>query len=499
MKKLLSLVSLMVGAWVLLASGPPAAAVIKVDFPVSKIYQASRTVLVGAVTTVNPANRVIDVKLEEAVKGAPAAKRLRVQIVNPAAVIKDVAAGAPVVVFVAKAKTAAKAVAIVHVADGWLLAKPIPTARTPAWRVVEVYGGKQSFPGRTAALTRIVRQMKAGKSSLLDKIEHNVFGGGARRLARLNIPKPRSIKAADVNGDRKVDLLIDTAGGSRLFLATGDGYEDATKKWCPWGAAGGYSAFGDVDGDGKVDYLQNGALWINTGKAFTTARVALDTPDKVRPLAAALMDATGDGRPDAILLAANGELRVFENPGPGARDWPPQPPRSLWKDPEGPLAAELGDFGDDGRPHVIVVRSRGVTRYAVCADGAPPADYDRLTGVSLGKYHRAHRAGLKNVLVTRIDINADRRCDLFILAGGHGLLLVNRGFGAYMVNPDAAGAVVSRGRRKVPFKLTPATPWTAADLHGDGFEDLIILTADGTLYEVSNTPFRVGAGVRLRH
>ena len=226
-------------ACVLLMAGSRASAVIKVDFPVAKIHQASRTVMIGTVVRVSLANRVLDVNVTETTKGPPGGQRLRIQIVNPAEAIRDVSAEMPVVVFVAKAKKPSQAVAIVHVADRWLLARPIPAAKAPAWRVVEVYDGKQSFPGRTVALARIVREMKAGKSSLLDKVEHNVFRGGVKELAKLKIPKPRSIAAADVNGDKKPDLLIGTVAGSRLLLATDGGYEDVTKAWCPWGVVGG--------------------------------------------------------------------------------------------------------------------------------------------------------------------------------------------------------------------------------------------------------------------
>jgi len=487
------------GASLCLGAGSSALAVIKVDFPVAKIQKASQTVWIGTVARVTPGNRVLDVKVTETPKGQPPVPpRLRIQIVNPPEAFGRVSVGGHVVVFVAKAKKPSQAVAIVHAGDRWLLARPIPTAKTPAWRVIEVYDGRASFPGRTVALANVVRGMKAGKCSLLDKVEHNVFRGGVKELAKLKLSKPRSIVAADVNGDKKPDLLIGTAAGSRLLLATGTGYEDATKAWCPWGVVGGYSAFGDVDGDGKVDYLQNGSLWRNTGKGFVATKVRLATATKVRPLATALMDATGDGKADAMLLAASGELRVYENPG-GAGAWRARAPRQLFKAGESPAGAVFGHWGDDGKPHVMVVGSAGVTRYAVSGDGAGPTDYGTLTGVDLGKYHKAHRGGLKDVLVTAMDINADGRDDLFVLAGGHGLLMVNRGFGAYLVNPDAGGAVVSRGRHKVPFTLTPQTPFTAADLHGDGFDDLLILAADGTLYEVSNTPFRVGAGVGLRH
>ena len=69
-------------------------------------------------------------------------------------------------------------------------------------------------------------------------------------------------------------------------------------------------------------------------------------------------------------------------------------------------------------------------------------------------------------------------------------MLVNRGFGAFLINPDATGAVRSRGRYKVAWgRLSPDMPIAPADLHGDKFDDLLIVTKDGRLFALSNTPF----------
>ena len=69
-RRRLVLASMVVSAW--LAACSPAGAVIRVDFPVSKIYATSKAVVVGSVTRVDAGSRVVDVAVAETVKGTPA-------------------------------------------------------------------------------------------------------------------------------------------------------------------------------------------------------------------------------------------------------------------------------------------------------------------------------------------------------------------------------------------------------------------------------------------
>ena len=479
------LVSASLSGAILLAWCVPAAAVIKVEMPVSKMFETSRAVLVGEVTGVTAANRVVDVKVIATLKGKQIGERFRVQIATPAKLIEQVSPGRPVALMVGKAKGGS--VAVVHVADTWLLAKLLPGSKPQAWRTVGVHDAGQAFPGRTVALVRILKDIKAGRTRLLDKVEQKFFRGGVREVVKLDVVKPRSLAAADVDGDKKPDLLIGAARGVRLFLAAGAGFKDATAKWGLAGSTGAFRASGDTNGDGRADLWVGETLWLNDGRRFAPG-ARLKLPDKAKPLGAALTDVTGDGKPDAVVLLTGGQLITFKNPGAAGKAWPRQPGKALWKAGRAAVAAAFGDWGDSGRPHVMVVRPDGPARYALGADGGPPADYRRLTGTRLGAHHKAHRDGLKNVRATAINVNGDKRPDLFIVATGGGLLLVNRGFGAFLVDPEAGGAVMPHGRRPLPFKLTPTTLWTAADMYADGWDDLLVLTDDGRLYEVDNPP-----------
>lgn len=476
------LASLLVCGITLLAA-TPVQAVIKLELTLSKIYDTSRIVMVGKVTALQAESRVIDVGSLEAAKGTAPGPQLRIVLAAPADLFPQISVEQPVAIFVGRAPGAGAAV--IHVADTWLLAKGLPGTEGRTWQIVKVHeDAKPAFPGRTVTLVRLIEDLKAGRHTILDKFEQKLFVGGIRQRAKLSVQQPTWLMAADVNGDQQPDLVVGTAQGTKLFVARGRDYIDATDAWGRWGDAGAYHAAGDVNGDGKVDLLLDDTLWINEGQKFTKAKLQLDLPSKTRPLAAALADATGDGKPDAVLLSADGELRVFENSGSVDRPWPQRLSRTLWKSSPAPVMAAFGAWGETNKLHVLVVSEIGILRYLVAADSGAPADLERLSGVTIAKNSR-YRAGLKSVQAVAFDADGNGRPDLLAVCETGGLLLVNRGFGVFLLDPDAAGPFLAKDNSRPPFQLSSATPWTAARLRSPGGDDLLILTADGTLYEAA--------------
>jgi hypothetical protein len=469
---------------VLLAAATPVRAVIKLELTLAKIFETSKTVLVGTVGEVQADARLVAVRAVQAAKGVSPGPELRIVLAAPAELIKQVTPGAPVVVCVGQAK--GSGLAVVHLADTWLLAKGIPGSEGQLWRVEQLHdAAKPSFPGRTATLVRLIDELKAGRNPIVDKFERKLFPAGLQQRAKLNVSQPTWLLAADVDGDKQPDLIVGTASGVRLLLANGRGYDDATEAWGLAPAAGGYHAAGDVDGDGKIDLLLDQTVWQSDGRRFMAAKEQVALPAKGQPLGAALIDVTGDGKLDAVYLSTEGELRVSVNRGSGDSRWQAAPAKTLPKLPASPTLAAFGDWGDNGKPHVLVIGESGVHRYPLDQEHAEPADLERLSGVNIAKNAR-YRAGLKNVRPAVIDADRNGQPDLLAVCDTGGLLLVNRGFGAFLLDEDAAGPFGVRPDYRPPLSLSSATPWTAADLHGDGCDDLLILAADGTLYEAAN-------------
>lgn len=151
----------LLAAGLLLLPLQPASALINLNMPMSKIYESVKSVAVASVTAVNAENRVIDLKTTELLKGAPVGETFRVQIAAPAELIQKIAAGQPLVIFTGE--DLGKPVALIHVADTWLLAEALPNAKAPAWRVIQAHEAKKSFAGTTAELVKVVTALKSPK------------------------------------------------------------------------------------------------------------------------------------------------------------------------------------------------------------------------------------------------------------------------------------------------------------------------------------------------
>ena len=459
-------------------------AVIRVDVPITAMYDVAKLVIIGKVAHVDFAEKLIEVEIVRIPKGNCAGTKVQMQLAGAGDYVHQVEINQPVVIFNGLRGTQ------VHLADNFLSAEPLAGDEPKKLNVKKVNPLQSMYPGRTVGLVRLVDEIASGHPSLLNIIEHEVWGGGIKEWGKV-LPDADYVVASDLNGDGKAEVLIGNRQSVQLLVNTGTAFKDGTVEWGLQNAKGKWAACGDLDGDRRVDLLIGNQLWLNLGDRFARGPVLPLRGSDTDILAAALLDVTGDGLPDAVFLERNGGIQVFENPGLLGGDWRPLPMKRLWSDGEDAEAAALSaDFGDSGKPHAMVVRSSGLTRYSLAPDGGEPAQFERLISQPLGVFNRIKNFSRWNVMAAvPLDINGDGRKDLMVILDRDGPTLVNRGFGTFFLNPLPAEAMAIYGGKEVPWKVTPGTRFGAGDLHGDKFDDLLIVTKEGRLFELNNTPY----------
>jgi hypothetical protein len=360
-----------------------AAALIKVQTPVSAMYGGAVSVVTGKITKVTPDSGVIEAAATT-LKGDGVGDALKIKLENLPDVIRSVKEGSPVVLLIGR-RTASNAL---NLADTWLFPEPLPSAKSN-FIVRKELDLKQSFPGTTAALSHALEDLKAGKSSMLDEVSPDMFKGPVKQLG--SIPAGGTALATIKPANSKTQtIVLTTPAGPKYFIADTSGLKPAQP--------------------------------VTEEHTQTTSN------------------------PTAI-------------------------------------ATVTGNFGEEPEKlYAIVIKEDSISRYSL-DNSSPPAGFLRLTGERVSNYHKDNPKWLAGATAAALDCNGDGRTDLLISTPAGPLLLINRGFGAFFINADLAKVLKTSDDKPL---LDAKSLWTAADIDGDGLDDLLIVSPTGAVIAVMN-------------
>lgn len=275
---------------------------------------------------------------------------------------------------------------------------------------------------------------------------------------------PNSVAFGELNGDGKLDLVIANAGPGEanpsgktvsVLLNRGDGRFGVRRDYRT-GLSPTSVAIGDLNGDGKMDLAtanEDGnsvSVLLNAGDgSFQTRR---DFGTGGRPYSVAIGDVNEDGKLDlASANAAFGEhtISVLLNRVDGNFE-----PKRDYPVRYGPEWVTIGDLNGDGKPDLAFAGS-GVSVLLNSGSGSFEAEA-----------HYPTPRGSASVAIG--DLNGDGKADLATanVATDTTSVLLNRGDGSFGVRRDYRAG-------DSPFSVA------IGDVNGDGTSDLVTANDDG--------------------
>ena len=286
-----------------------------------------------------------------------------------------------------------------------------------------------------------------------------VFGSSVS-FSKKFLPTQNVARHADLNNDGREDLVgVNTHGGFDVLLSTGDGtYGSPASYTIPGGADTFVLSVGDFNSDGKADVVAIGTdnaihLFLNNGSGKFSQSAAFPVQNVISLNDIAVGDFNHDGLMDiAFTNALN--LTVWFGNGRGGFTVGPTTPVSNTD------YLMLGDFDGDGRADLAIGdRDNYDSVQVLYGDGTGHFPVKRLIQTTGG--HSDFNAA---------DVNGDGKMDIIgsqFYPNAHSLA-VFYGNSSRTWNTHAT----------VPLAHCAGSGAIAADMNGDGINDLIVEEAD---------------------
>ncbi|MGA2382721.1 MAG: VCBS repeat-containing protein [Gemmatimonadales bacterium] len=288
------------------------------------------------------------------------------------------------------------------------------------------------------------------------------------------LSQPRPIRAGDINGDGKLDLLVANyagggAGSVTVFLGDGaGGFTEAIAKGSPFAVGRGPRGMvlADFNGDGKLDiatanYTDNTvSVRLGDGTGGFGAVKTYNTGSGPQDIQAG--DVNGDGKLD-LVIANNSDNTVTVLLGDGTGAFTPAS-GSPFTVGTGPYGVALGDVNGDGKLDIVTGNQTSNDATVLLGDGT--GGFTQATGSP----YSTGTTGSAPSAVALADVNGDGYLDLIVPNSGDNNVMVRLG--------DGHGAFGAASTWSVG--ATQSTPWAIAvgDMNGDGSVDLVVVNTN---------------------